>query len=261
MPKMNFVRFLFFLREILRESLRILLNLCFGGGKCIVCGKKTVFGDVCRDCRKNHFYDKAEFDTGEERCSVCGKILLSENGTCMGCRKERVINSCDSVFPLLSYRLWAKNFMFQWKVMERRGISAIIARTLNLFIASRLDKKQFVIVPVPPRPGKIRRKGWDQIEETCSFLKYRYGYDVEHLLKRKGRIQQKKLDREHRLHSDEKRYVLSRKVLEKKRENLPECVILIDDVMTTGITVESCAAELKTAGIGKVFVLTVFIVD
>ena len=49
--------------------------------------------------------------------------------------------------------------------------------------------------------------------------------------------------------------------LKLKRENLPQRVILIDDVMTTGITVESCAKALKSLGIKKVDALTVFIVD
>lgn len=252
---------LFKIWEDLREFLRLFLNFCFGGGRCIICGQRTFLGDVCSCCRNRHFYGKAEPNENEERCSVCGKLLLSEKLICMDCRKERVIKSCDSVIPMMSYRLWAKNFMFQWKVMERRGLSALIARMLHMAIHSRIEDEYFVIVPVPPRPGKIRKKGWDQVDEVCSFLKYRYGYKVEHLLKRKAKIQQKKLDRDHRLHSNEKRYALCEKVFEKKRENLPECVILIDDVMTTGITVESCAAELKSAGIRKVVVLTVFIVD
>jgi len=84
---------------------------------------------------------------------------------------------------------------------------------------------------------------------------------VLHLLRRNATVQQKKLGRAERLESAEKSYSLSAKLASMNREKLPECVILIDDVMTTGITVETCAAELKKAGIKKVMVLTVFVVD
>lgn len=247
--------------QLVAEGLRLLLNLCFGGGECLVCGKQTVMGQVCKKCRDRIADGIVNPPPGEERCSVCGKILLSESGKCMDCRRNNVIGSCDRVFPMLSYRLWAKNLMFQWKSMEKRGISPFIASLCNKAILFRLEMKDVVVVPVPPRPGKMRKKGWDQIDEICRFLDFRYGYKVMHLLRRNATVQQKKLGRVQRLESAEKSYALSGNLDAMDREKLPECVIIIDDVMTTGITVETCAAELKKAGIKKVVVLTVFVVD
>jgi predicted amidophosphoribosyltransferase len=42
---------------------------------------------------------------------------------------------------------------------------------------------------------------------------------------------------------------------------LPEAVVLADDVLTTGSTIEACARELKRLGIKQVFSITLFIVD
>ena len=41
----------------------------------------------------------------------------------------------------------------------------------------------------------------------------------------------------------------------------PEKVILVDDVFTTGSTLEACCQALKSAGVKKVFCVTLFIVD
>nr|WP_318692444.1 hypothetical protein [uncultured Treponema sp.] len=144
---------------------------------------------------------------------------------------------------------------------EKRGLSTFVALLCHKAIDANFNIEQKVIIPVPPRSGKIREKGWDQIDETCSVLENLYGYRVLRLLRRKDSVQQKKLDRNQRLDESEERYVLSGKGIGIKRENLPKRVILIDDVMTTGITVESCAKVLKSIGIEKVDVLTLFIVD
>ena len=252
----KFSRFTF----IIKDYLRLLLNWAFGSGCCIVCGKETVYGDICKKCRQELLL-KAKETSSLERCSVCGKILLSENNICMDCRKERIIFSCDKVFSIFPYRVWAKNLMFQWKMLERRGLSPFIAMLCSNAIKTQFGTECHFIVPVPPRNGKIRKKGWDQIDELCRYLETNYGYKILKLLKRKGNIQQKKLARKERLENSAEKYSLSEKALKLKRENLPQRVILIDDVMTTGITVESCAKALKSLGIKKVDALTVFIVD
>ncbi|MDE7392086.1 MAG: ComF family protein, partial [Treponemataceae bacterium] len=41
----------------------------------------------------------------------------------------------------------------------------------------------------------------------------------------------------------------------------PPAVVLVDDVMTTGATIESCATQLKRFGVKKVYALTLFAVD
>lgn len=227
----------------------------------MICRKSFSTGEICPDCMEKYLLGRVREQKEYARCSVCGKILLSEENICMKCRSERVIKSLDFVLPLLSYRLWAKNLMFQWKTMEKRALATLLARLIAEALSLQCPMQSYVLVPVPPRNGKIRKKGWDQIEDLCNCLKFRYGFKVEKFLLRNDRIQQKKLDRKQRISSSEKRYSFSRKLLRMNRENLPECVILIDDVMTTGITMESCALELKSAGIRKVGALTVFIVD
>jgi predicted amidophosphoribosyltransferase len=153
--------------------------------------------------------------------------------------------------------------MFLWKSKEERVISNMFAWILNSVL--RKMEAQFV-VPVPPRKGKINQKGWDQIDELCSILKYRYGYKVLHLLQRKNVIQQKKLDREGRLQQIGLAYSvvspsMAAKALKPYGGAMPESVVLLDDVCTTGSTIESCARILKEVGIKHVNAVSLFVVD
>ena len=57
------------------------------------------------------------------------------------------------------------------------------------------------------------------------------------------------------------RFLLVQKELQKNKGIIPEKVCLLDDVCTTGSTIECCAQILKKAGIKKVGVITLFTVD
>ena len=88
------------------------------------------------------------------------------------------------------------------------------------------------------------------------FLEFKYEYDVERIMERRTSVQQKTLDRNERLETIGKSYFVKKGV-----KKIPEIVCLIDDVMTTGATLESCAEKLKEAGAKKVFAVTLFSVD
>ena len=184
-------------------------------------------------------------------------------GKCMLCREKPVLKSTDRVIPLFSYRLWNRELMFRWKMQEERNFSPLFARLLCEVLRKTGEE---VIVPVPPRKGKIRKKGWDQIEELCIFLEKRYGFRVLRILERNSANQQKKLSRTQRLESIKTAYSLCppqtlERALKPFSGRLPESVCLIDDVCTTGSTLESCAEILKKEGIKTVNAVTLFTVD
>ncbi len=199
-------------------------------------------------------------------CRICGKELISEKETCLFCREKPLLTSTEKVFPLFSYRLWNKELMFQWKIEGQRVLSPFFAALINEAIKKikeQLCLKNICIVPVPPRPGKIKEKGWDQIDELCMYLSHRWGYHILPLLQRNSGEQQKKRSRIQRLEKIEGDYSLSSKFNFNEIENdfFCEPVIILDDVITTGATIEKCAALLKHAGFRKIFALTLFTVD
>lgn len=225
--------------------------------QCLCCGKAAKVVPLCAAC-KRALFDFLPFKASS-RCRICGKILLSEDGLCMQCRAHPVLQHITAAFPLHSYILWKKALLHVWKAENCRSLSplfaSVCARALSALYAQL--GARFSVVPVPPRPGKIRRTGWDQIAELCAHLKHGYGVQILPLLRRRSRMQQKKLSRQGRLQSAS--YTLSRAALRLKAHGaLPQSVVLVDDVLTTGATLESCAAALKSAGVQQVYAITLF---
>ena len=229
---------------------------CFlsSGNFCCVCGKESINEPVCKSCKELKF-KVSEID--DSLCSVCGKRLISEKKICMQCRENVLLSHLDGVYPVLSYRLWNTNLLCRWKLEGERQISYFFSKLLNERLKQLYSKAgHFFIVPVPPRPGKIKENGWYQVQELSEFLEFKYEYDVERIMERQTSVQQKTLDRNERLETIGKSYFVKQGV-----KKIPEIVCLIDDVMTTGATLESCAEKLKEAGAKKVFAVTLFSVD
>lgn len=166
----------------------------------------------------------------------------------------------DKITSLYPYDLWNKDLLYKWKIAEDRSLSFYFAKLIYMVIKNNKIK---VVVPVPPRPGKISEKGWDQIEEIALYLECFFGIKVLRLLERRSSVQQKKLNREERLKSSKLSYFWkSREEVQKilKMDLVPEKVCLIDDVMTTGATLENCGKVLKEGGVKEISAITLFIV-
>lgn len=239
------------------KSIRFIFSVINGGQNCVICDAATSLIPLCRKCINQYFSVSNALSI--KRCEKCGKELISTNTTCMQCREKIVLNNIDYMLPLFSYRLWNKELMFIWKQKENRSLSEVFARIIHKALEKDNIKN---IVPVPPRKGKIQEKGWDQIDDLCSFLEKRYGYKVLNILQRSSIIQQKKLHRNQRLETIGNSYSLIENFNSVFAEGvLPEEVCIIDDVMTTGSTLESCSQILKKAGVKRIKAITLFIVD
>jgi len=230
---------------------------------CAVCDKALINKEdswygMCADCRKMLAIEH------EERCSLCGKPLVSEITVCMDCRKtpsslspassitadnEDARCHIDRVLSLFPYTGSYRTLLWAYKFKKCRAVG-------NLFVEKLLEGLPFiledcnhpVLVPVPPRHGKIKREGWDQIEYLACLLekieKKEGKVPVRRCLERLPSQSQKELDRAGR----------QRNLLHRIRckQDAPEEAILFDDVYTTGATMNVCAAALKQAGAKKV---------
>jgi ComF family protein len=221
---------------------------------CGICGNMLVtqaesWYGLCDECRKGLAFD----DGG--RCDLCGRPLISEIGRCLACRasSETEQNSCDRIISLYPYLGKYQKILGYFKFGKSLGIGHFLAgkvvEAMKLFPADEI--KDAVLVPVPPRPGKIRKTGWDQIACLSKLLGQREDCPrIARCLKRKKSQTQKTLDRKERKKNLKGRIFARGKV--------PENCILFDDVITTGSTMEACAAALKLAGARKVYGICLF---
>lgn len=101
-----------------------------------------------------------------------------------------------------------------------------------------------VFVPVPLHFRRLRQRGFNQAEELSGLLSEIYQRpQAENFLQRtKATLQQARMTREERLKNVADAFVWA------GDSNSPEHVVLVDDVYTTGATMEECAKVLRQHG-------------
>ncbi|MFI3256865.1 MAG: phosphoribosyltransferase family protein [Spirochaetales bacterium] len=222
---------------------------------CISCSDISYGLPLCKTCKQ----DLCDYIIPiERRCSACGEILISENDTCLPCREalntaQNIFHRIDFIFPIYPYVLWKKELLFVWKMANNRAFSPFFAE-----IVFQILQKYFPgmpVVPVPPRPGKIKKKGWDQMQELCFYLKILYDVPTENLLIRRSTGEQKKRNRTERFDCIGQTYALAKLPAQKK---LPQSAVILDDILTTGATLAACADVLKKAGVEHIYAVTLF---
>ena len=103
----------------------------------------------------------------------------------------------------------------------------------------------------PRRVTEISKYGFDQAEELAKAISKKIFVPCEQLLKRTGKARpQKELSNEKRLENTKGKFQCSAK-LDGKR------ILIVDDVMTTGFTMNECAKMLKKQGAKAVYVWTI----
>jgi ComF family protein len=177
--------------------------------------------------------------------------LISENDTCTRCLRTDYF--FDSNIAVFAHSGPARQLLARLKFEGRRRVAALFAD----MIVERMDprRRELPIVPVPPRPGRARPDG---IELVARSLERRHGRVVRRILQRSGGAQQKSLDFVQRRDNLMGKIDLHPAV-RSRAESLPRGVLLLDDVFTTGATLDACARALREAGCLSVLAMTLTI--
>lgn len=233
-----------------RNAGGILMEVLFPG-RCLLCGDWLLLaGDhcvpICDACK-----EKLRPLSGP-RCGRCGIELISEKGTCLRCRTANY--SFDSNMSLFPYSGAAKSLLTAMKFGRR-------TRLAPFFAAHAVDSLRAcgpsgaVIVPAPPRRG---RRTPDAVELVARALERNHGFTVLRLLARSGFVQQKSLDLERRRENLKGKISMASGATKRV---LPREAVLLDDVFTTGATLDACARALREAGCASVKAVTLVIED
>ena len=122
-------------------------------------------------------------------------------------------------------------------------LSQILSKTFDVFLGS----ENFVLIPIPSSKQKVRERGFDSVANLCARVardKRSIHFDDSNLFLRRHVVDQVGLSALQR-HSNLEGAFGTRKVINGT-------VVVVDDVVTTGATLNSAARALKFAGAQRV---------
>lgn len=220
-----------------------ILNLLFPLA-CVLCNaqvRERRWGPVCPQCWSRMQRIQPPF------CSQCGMPApaLSDDGSLCGlCRREEY--AFDFARSALLFNDPLREVIHHLKYSDRVSL----AYPLGTLLGEILDDGGFqgsVVVPVPLHRRRERRRGYNQAELIAETLGRNLNTGL--LKRRKNTPSQTGLSRPQR--------TLNLSGAFEVRGPVPKCVIVVDDVFTTGSTLHEVAKTLKRGGAERVEVLTV----
>jgi ComF family protein len=204
---------------------------------CVACREPELSGAaVCPRCA-------AQMTAITTCCLRCGAPLPCSAPTCPECRARHL--SFDRAWAPFTYTGPAREIVLG---LKGRGLTAA-ARFMADAIARRARPPlpAGVLVPAPAHPERIRRHGSNHARALAQALGRVTGSPVRDVLARRpGGARQVGLERRAR-GANPRGSIRARTRLADRPS-----VVLVDDVYTTGSTLDACALALKAAGSGPV---------
>ncbi len=213
--------------------------------ECLGCGKENVW--LCQDCLSS-----IPFKT-EQSCLFCRKP--NESGlTCRNCSEKFFLDGCLSAGNY-SNQLLAK-IIKTCKYNFARDLIPFIGNFIISFLGEPMVKKfniteEVFFLPIPLHKKRLNWRGFNQAEIlTDALLKKINAQTLPGLIRIKNNSPQAKLSEEKRKKNITGCFSWQGSPLEGK------ILILVDDVATTGATLNEAAKILKKYGAKKVFAIT-----
>jgi len=218
---------------------------------------------VCRDFfsaerRSNNHFCKDCLDSfskiGPPLCPVCGipfGSISEENHLCEKCLRKRPI--FDSLGAPYVYEGRIMDAIHQMKYAGKTYLADSLGPLMASFVIKWLDTTEgLLIMPVPLHPKRLRERGFNQALLLARAIMPALGAEVDFLSLRRIIYTRSQTG----LNSGERKSNVRRAfTMDRQRGLKGKTVLLVDDVATTGSTMNECARVLKNAGAERVFCL------
>ena len=208
---------------------------------CFSCGKSGA--TVCKRCLNS-------LEPARLKCLKCGQH--NPYGLyCAGCSSESRPNQ---VLAIYRYNNLAKDLIHIFKYEDGQLLASIFGDKLS-FAIKKYRLNDFVLVPIPLSKKRLRYRGYNQSFLLVNEISRHEGVPFADIMERRQSV----LSQVQTGSRGERRQNVKGIFSIKKDIDLPRKIILVDDVITTGATVEEAAKVLKRAGVGDVRVLSLAI--
>jgi competence protein ComFC len=209
--------------------------------KCVICSKYGSF--LCINC-----YKKIEPRlTG--LCPECGKIS-SNCRYCPACKRKNGYKIDGLIYSVVYQDKPVKKLIYSLKYLGYTQVADIIALIMSQTL-KHMRQTNITLVPIPLSTQKLNIRGFNQAKLIATGIKNFINCEtVDLLVRSKNTKSQASLKRIERRENIKDAFKLA------KNQQIPKVVYLVDDVFTTGATLNEAAVVLKKAGVKKVYGLT-----
>lgn len=204
--------------------------------RCISCNEILNF-------KKKWLCSKCECDFAlkeHKRCKICGRIIY-HNGNCRTCNREkRYFDRGHSVFEYKdAVRKGIMNFKYKGLYSYGNFLGKAMAEYALDYVIADMDFDYVTAVPLHYK--RLRDRGYNQSEILARIVAKAIGTEYKMLLER--RINTRALNR---LGGEERRKEIKGAFSIKKGVSVEgKNILIIDDIYTTGATINECCKELK----------------
>ena len=209
-----------------------LSNLLFGGS-CFLC-RGAARGILCPAC---------DADLPRLTGTLCPRCALPSPGSALCGRCLADAPQYDATVAALAYRFPADTLVHALKFRSQLALAPLLGDLLIEAIRERID----LVVPVPLSRERLRERGYNQAAEIARHVAKERRARLELTIVIRERDTRAQADLPW---SDRARNVRGAFRCERSLDGA--AIAVVDDVMTTGATLDELAATLKRAGAARV---------
>lgn len=185
----------------------------------------------------------------------CGKpVEKEEQEYCRDCSGHEA--SFEQGRSIWLHRMPVSGAVYQFKYKNKRNFGKVFAREMALCYEARVRRwKIDEIIPVPLHKSRKRKRGYNQAGIVAEELGKLLHIPVNHraVLRIRNTRPQKELNDTQRIHNLKGAFAVP------ENQKIKPNILIVDDIYTTGNTIERVAEKLKAAGAEKVYFLTISI--
>ncbi len=209
---------------------------------------------ICRSCREKLVYIE------EPRCKRCGKpIEYEEQEYCSDCRRKNF--HYDGGYAVWVYNEAMRASVAGFKYRGRKEYAVFYIQEIARLYGETIRRlSPEAIVPVPIHRSKYLERGYNQADILAKGIGRELQLPVysKLLVRHKKTLPQKKLSDKERLKNLTEAFQINKRESSKQLSRLDR-VLLVDDIYTTGSTVEACTNVLKSNGVKEVYFIVLCI--
>ena len=209
--------------------------------RCVICDRilRMKEQEICRQCKGLPLL------IGENFCMKCGKRVPEGQEYCEDCQSKKTTFLCGrSVF---SYNRDLRRSIARFKYHGRQEYASYYGRMMYKVHKEWIQKIQpDMLLPVPVHKKRLQQRGYNQAE-----LIARIPVVTDWLCRQENTLPQKELSAQERFQNLQGAFA----VKEAELYTNINCVIIIDDIYTTGSTIEACSQVMRKIGVQNIYFL------